>query len=318
MKTTLQQRITPATRTHSSSTAAASLRSSTQQWRQYASWSEPTLVLGSLTAFIYWFTKEDNHLGSGGRLQASLEGCHPPHQPWYHHSSHLHGYDHQSIRRGYQVYKEVCAACHGLKRIAFRHMVGAVHTEAEAKAEAAEREYEDGPNDDGEMFQRPGKLTDYLVGPYPNDQAGRLANNGALPPDLSNIVKGREGYEDYIFALLTGYSEPPAGIVIKGALHFNKYFPGGAIAMARNLYDELVEYEDGTPATTSQMAKDVTTFLAWSSYPEHDERKLSGFKYMVIAALMFGTTMYMKRHSWSYLKTQKFAYKPPSPITRRR
>ena len=114
--------------------------------------------------------------------------------------------------------------------------------------------------------------------PYANDNAARAANNGALPPDLSLIVKARHGGPDYIFALLTGYREPPAGVEIRPGLHYNPYFPGAAIGMAQQLFDGMVDYEDGTPATASQMAKDVTTFLNWAAEPEHDERKLMGLK----------------------------------------
>lgn len=121
-------------------------------------------------------------------------------------------FDSASIRRGFQVYQEVCSQCHSLKYIAFRNLVGVSHTEDEAKALAAEYEIEDGPDDKGEMFKRPGRLSDYLPLVYANDEQGRAQNGGALPPDLSCIVKARMGNEDYIFSLLTGYHEPPAGI----------------------------------------------------------------------------------------------------------
>ena len=121
----------------------------------------------------------------------------------------------------------------------------------------------DGPNDAGEMFDRPGKLSDRLPSPYKNEEEGRAANGGAYPPDLSLMVKSRHYGIDYIVALLTGYVEPPAGKTMLPGLHYNPYFPGGAIAMAKQLTDGQVEYEDGTPATESQMAKDVACFLAW-------------------------------------------------------
>ena len=120
---------------------------------------------------------------------------------------------------------------------------------------------------------RPGKLSDAFPSPYPNEEAARAANNGAFPPDLSYIVLARHGYENYIFSLLTGYQETPAGLVIGEGQYFNPYFPGGAISMAQALYDEAVEYSDGTPPIASQLAKDVTTFLAWCAQPEHDKRK---------------------------------------------
>jgi len=144
---------------------------------------------------------------------------------------------------------------------------------------AEENEYDTEPNDEGEIEKRPGKLSDYLPSPYKNDEAARAANNGALPPDLSLIVKARHGGANYIFNLLTGYpDEAPAGAVVPEGLNFNPYFPGTGIAMARVLYNELVEYEDGVEASTSQMAKDVTEFLNWAAEPEMDQRKKMGLK----------------------------------------
>lgn len=167
----------------------------------------------------------------------------------------------------------------------------------EAKTLAEENEYDTEPNDEGEIEKRPGKLSDYIPSPYKNDEAGRAANNGALPPDLSLIVKARHGGCNYIFSLLTGYpEEPPAGAVVQSGLNFNPYFPGTGIAMARVLYDGLVEYEDGTPATTSQMAKDVVEFLNWSAEPEMDDRKKMGWKVMVIGTTLFVMSVWVKRY----------------------
>lgn len=157
-------------------------------------------------------------------------------------------------------------------------------------------------------------MTDYFPDPYPNKEAARFANGGAYPPDLSLMAKARPKGIDYIFSLITGYSEPPAGIEIKGNLHFNKYFPGGAISMAQNLYDGIVEYEDGTPATASQMAKDVCTFLAWSASPELEERKQMMMKAFIVCSALTGLVFYIKRHRWSYLKSRQFVYKPNSKI----
>ncbi len=238
------------------------------------------------------------------------EQAHCTKYPWPH-DGLFSSYDHASIRRGYQVYKEVCSSCHGLKRIAYRHLVDVCMTTEQAKADAEAIEVTDGPNDEGEMFTRPGRLSDYLPNPYANDEAARAANGGALPPDLSLITKARHDGQNYVFSLLTGYSDPPAGVTIRGNLNYNKYFPGGAIAMARNLYDGLVEYEDGTPATASQMAKDVVTFLSWAAEPEHDDRKKMGAKVMIVCAALLVLTTYVKRHRWSYLKSTKFVYRPP-------
>ncbi|KAF9180398.1 cytochrome c1 [Haplosporangium sp. Z 767] len=242
----------------------------------------------------------------------AADGLHAPVYPWDH-KKNLATFDHAAIRRGYQVYKEVCAACHSLDRIAWRNLIGVSHTEAEVKAMAEEHEYTDGPNDVGDMFQRPGKPSDYMPKPYANEEQARAGNAGAYPPDLSLMIKARHGGADYVFSLLTGYQDPPAGVEIREGLNFNPYFPGGAIGMARVLYDGLVEYEDGTPATTSQMAKDVTIFLSWAAEPEMDERKKMGMKALTMLAVLTGLSVYLKRHKWAALKTRKILYNPPAP-----
>ena len=183
---------------------------------------------------------------------ASGDTIHAPSLPWAHYGM-FSAFDHGSIRRGHQVFKEVCASCHSLNHIAWRNLVGVCYTEEEVKALAAESDYIDGPNDVGDMYERPGKLTDLLPNPYANEAAARAANGGARPPDLSLITKGRIGYEDYIFALLTGYKDPPTGVTIREGLHYNPYFPGGAISMPAPLMNESVEYPDGTVATVSQV-----------------------------------------------------------------
>lgn len=170
----------------------------------------------------------------------------------------------------------------------------------------------DGPNDVGEYFMRPGKLSDYFPSPYPNEEAARAVNNGAYPPDLSWIVAARKGGEDYIFALLTGYCDPPAGVNLREGQYFNPYFPGGAIGMAQALYNEAMEYSDGTPATASQLAKDVSTFLKWASEPEWDTRKRMLIKAIGMFSILLGLSYYIKRHKWSILKTRKIAYYPKS------
>lgn len=200
----------------------------------------------------------------------------------------------------------MCSACHSLQRIPYRSLVGVTHTVDEAKAMAEENEYDTEPNDEGEIEKRPGKLSDYLPSPYKNDEAARAANNGALPPDLSLIIKARHGGVNYVFSLLTGYpEEPPAGAVVQSGLNFNPYFPGTGIAMARVLYDGLVEYEDGTPASASQMAKDVVEFLNWSAEPEMDQRKKMGMKVLIIATALFAISVWVKRYKWSPIKTRK-------------
>ncbi|XP_015250899.1 PREDICTED: cytochrome c1, heme protein, mitochondrial [Cyprinodon variegatus] len=243
-------------------------------------------------------------------VKASELELHPPNYPWSH-SGPLSSLDHSSIRRGYQVYKQVCSACHSMEYLAFRNLVGVSHTEDEVKAIAEEVEVVDGPDENGEMFTRPGKLSDYFPKPYPNPEAARAANNGALPPDLSYIVNARHGGEDYIFSLLTGYCDPPAGVSVREGLYYNPYFPGQAIGMAPPIYNEVLEYEDGTPATMSQVAKDVCTFLRWAAEPEHDQRKRMGLKLLMGAAILVPLLYYMKRHRWSVLKSRKIAYRPP-------
>jgi len=234
---------------------------------------------------------------------------HPPSMNWSH-TGPFNSLDHGSVRRGYQVYKQVCSACHSMKFISYRHLRDIAYTESELKTEAAEIRVMDGPNDQGEMFEREGKHTDYFPKPYPNDKAAAYANNGAVPPDLSYIALARHGGEDYIFHLLTSYCEAPAGVEVPEGQHFNPYMLGGKIAMAAPLYNEVIEYEDGTPATLSQLAKDVCTFLVWSASPEHDERKQIGIKAQIVCATMFMLVLYVKRHKWSVLKTQKIVFNP--------
>eukprot|EP00055_Hartaetosiga_balthica_P007278 m.24748 g.24748 ORF g.24748 m.24748 type:complete len:297 (+) comp5694_c0_seq1:72-962(+) len=240
-------------------------------------------------------------------ISATDLDLHPPSYPWSHNGM-FDALDHASIRRGHQVYQQVCAACHSLDRIAYRNLVGVCMNESEAKALAEESLFEDGPDDQGNMFKRPGKLADYLPAPYPNEEAARASNNNAYPPDLSLMIKARHGREDYVFSLLTGYREPPAGVDV-GDLYFNPYFPGQAIAMAPPLYDDQIEFEDGTPATMSQMAKDVVTFLTWTAEPEHDTRKRLGMKSLILLSFLAAGMFYMKRHKYSTLKSRIIRYK---------
>jgi len=259
-------------------------------------------------------------IGAGGALlligleksvNASDLELHPAKLEWSHNGT-FQALDHSSIRRGYEVYKQVCAACHSMRFIAYRNLVGVSHTEAEAKAEAEEIQVTDGPDESGNMFQRPGKLSDYFPNPYANEEAARAANNGAFPPDLSYITAARHGGEDYVFALLTGYCDTPAGVVLREGQYFNPYFPGGAISMAQALYNEAIEYEDGTPPTASQLAKDVCTFLKWAAEPEHDTRKQMALKAMFMFSMLFAITYYLKRHKWTVIKNRKLAFKPVS------
>lgn len=242
-------------------------------------------------------------------LLANDHGVLPPKFPWFH-EGYFSTLDHGSVRRGYEVYKQVCAACHSMRFTYYRHLVDVSHTEEEAKAEAAESQVTDGPNEEGNMFQRPGKLSDTFPAPYPNDEAAKAANNGALPPDLSLIAFARNNGANYLFSLLTGYMDPPAGVETKEGLHYNPYFNGGWIGMAKALYDDVIEYSDGTPATTSQLAKDVSEFLRWSAEKSHDEKKKLLLKVVLIFPPILMLFYGFKRRVFMVKKSQKIKYVP--------
>ncbi|EON66673.1 cytochrome c1, heme protein, mitochondrial [Coniosporium apollinis CBS 100218] len=295
-----------ASRTATRSASTSSTTAEASSWKSTAAGSAATAIAIGSIAWYYQLLGREAHA-----MTPQEEGLHPTQYPWEH-TKFYKTFDHQGLRRGFQVYREVCSSCHSLQRIPYRALVGTIMTVDEAKALAEENEYDGEPNDEGETEKRPGKLSDYIPSPYKNDEAARAANNGALPPDLSLIVKARHGGCDYVFNLLTGYpEEPPAGAVVQSGLNFNPYFPGTGIAMARVLYDGLVEYEDKTPATTSQMAKDVTEFLNWAAEPEADQRKKMGWKVMAIGGVLFALSVWVKRYKWSTIKTRKLVYNPP-------
>lgn len=226
-------------------------------------------------------------------------------------------YDRAATQRGYQVYKEVCSACHSMNLIKFRNLQDIGFSEAQVKALAAEYEIEDGPNDDGDMFTRKRTPSDPLPAPFPNAKAAAAANNGKAPPDLSLITKARaqggdsiikvsmkhpDGFTlgaDYVNALLTGYGEAPAGFEVPDGGNYNKYFPGGVIAMANPLAEDAVEFSDGTKASVDQMAHDVSIFLAWAAEPELEERKRLGIKVMLFLLVLTGMLFALKRRIWS-------------------
>ena len=246
------------------------------------------------------------------KVKAELS-IHPPKLPWSH-KGPLDSLDHSSIRRGYQVYKQVCSACHSMKFLAFRNLVDICYTEAEAKSMAEEEQVVDGPNMEGEMFTRPGKLSDYFPSPFANDAAAAAANNGAVPPDMSFISLARHGKEDYIFHLLTSYCDPPAGMELMEGQYFNPYMLGGSIAMAPPLYNDMIEYDDGTPATISQMSKDVSTFLVWAASPEHDMRKRMAIKALSMLSLLAIFSYYIKRHKWTVIKSRQLVFTPTNRV----
>ena len=208
-------------------------------------------------------------------------------------------YDRASAQRGFQVYKEVCAACHGLRLVSYRNLRELGLTEAQVAAIAAQFEIKDGPNDEGQMFERPGRPADRFRSPFPNDAAARAANNGALPPDLSVMTKARAGGADYLFALLTGYVDPPPGVTVMDGMHYNKYFPGHQIAMGPVLNPDQVEFADGTSATVEQMAHDVSTFLQWAAEPELEQRRALGVKIIIFLTILAGLTYAVKRKIWA-------------------
>ena len=212
-------------------------------------------------------------------------------------------FDREDLQHGFQVYKEVCSACHGVKRIRFRELSALGYNEDEIKAIAAEYQVTDGPDDMGEMYERDGRPSDAIPEPYANKQAARAANNGAYPPDLSLIVKARAGGADYIYSLLTGYEEEtPGGQVLPEGMHYNPYFPGGQIAMTAPLMEGIVTYSDGTSPSVSDMSRAVTTFLAWAAEPELESRKASGIEALIYLAV-FTILMYLvMRRVWGRLE----------------
>jgi ubiquinol-cytochrome c reductase cytochrome c1 subunit len=248
-------------------------------------------------------------IGQGGRFV----------EPTAEHEFHLHPkevhfasdgafgkWDMQQLQRGYQVYKEVCAACHSLKLVAFRDLAQLGYTEAEVKAAAAEWTVPGIDAVTGEPSTRPGVPTDYFPSPYPNDIAARAANNNAIPPDLSLIAKARHDGAAYTYSLLTGYRQQPAEVVERfpdvrtpPGLYYNPYFPNLNIAMPPPLADGQVTYADGTQATADQMAKDVSAFLVWTAEPTLVKRKQTGWA--VLGFLIFATILawLAKKQVWA-------------------
>lgn len=256
--------------------------------------------------------------GASAAMAAGGEQPKPPRQSWSW-SGPFGTFDRAALQRGFKVYKDVCAACHGLKYVAFRNLSdkgGPEFSEAQVKALAATYQVKDGPNDKGEMFERPGRAADYFPSPFPNEEAAK-ASLGGNPPDLSLIAKARtyergvllslvdlvtqyqEQGPDYLYALLTGYDEPPAGTKVADGLNYNTYFPGHMISMAKPLNADQVEYGDGTPQTVEQYAKDVTTFLMWAAEPKMEERKRIGAFFMLLMLVLAMFTYFTKKKIWS-------------------
>lgn len=211
-------------------------------------------------------------------------------------------FDRASAQRGFQVYKEVCSACHSMRLLSYRNLLDIGLSETEVRAIAASFQVTDGPNDEGAMFERPARLSDRFRRPFANDQAARAANNGALPPDLSVMAKARAGGADYIHALLTGYRDPPEGVTVMEGMHYNEYYPGHQIAMPSVLNDGQIEFADRTNASVDQMARDVSTFLAWAAEPELERRKQIGVKILIFLAILGGLAYATKRRIWADVK----------------
>ena len=217
-------------------------------------------------------------------------------------------FDRASLQRGYQVYTEVCASCHSMNLVSYRNLGepgGPEFSVEQVKAIAANFEVEDGPNSDGEMFTRPGRPSDKFVSPYPNVQAATAANGGAYPPDMSVLVKARKGGSDYIYSVLMGYEDPPAGFELEEGVYYNKYMDGQKIKMSNPLSEGIVTYADGTQASQAQMAKDVTTFFTWTAEPHLETRHKMGVK-VIIFLTIFTLLVYLSmRRIWSRIDSEK-------------
>ncbi|MCX2725855.1 cytochrome c1 [Roseibium salinum] len=250
---------------------------------------------------------------------AAGEGPHIDRQEWSF-AGPFGQYDRGQLQRGFKIYREVCSSCHGLRLVAFRNLAeegGPSFSEDQAKQIASEYTVIDGPNDDGEMYERPAILADKFPSPFPNEQAARAANGGAYPPDFSLLAKARAAHRgfpwfvfdaftqyqengpDYIYSLLTGYEEDPQGIEVPPGQYYNHSFiSGNFLAMAPPLFDELVEYTDGTPMTVDQYARDVSAFMMWAAEPHLEERKKIGFRVMVFLIVFAGLLYFTKRKIW--------------------
>jgi cytochrome c1 len=256
---------------------------------------------------------------------------HPPAQKWSF-AGPFGTFDRAQLQRGFKVYKEVCAACHSMEKLSFRNLTekgGPEFTLGQIRTLAATFTVKDGPNESGDMFERPARLSDRLPSIFANPEAAKAANNGAVPPDFSVIAKART-YErgfplwvidiftqyqeqgvDYITGILTGYEAPPHGVKVEDGLHYNKYFPGNKIAMINPLvalFDDAGKptdptfYTDGTPMTREQVARDVSAFLMWTAEPKMEERKQTGAKTILWLMLLAGLLYFTKKRIWSRLE----------------
>ena len=216
-------------------------------------------------------------------------------------------FDRSSLQRGYQVYTEVCSACHSMKYLSYRNLAeqgGPEFSKEQVKIIASQFEVIDGPNSEGEMFARLARPSDNFVGPYANDEAAKAANGGAYPPDMSVLVKARKGGASYIYSVLLGYDDPPPDISLDDGVYFNSYMSGKKIKMAKPLSEDLVQYSDGTQATEEQMAKDVVTFLAWAAEPKLEERHKLGFRAVLYLIIITILVYFSMKKIWSRIETK--------------
>ena len=235
-----------------------------------------------------------------GSARAAGEAAPPPDISWSF-DGPFGTFDRSALRRGLQVYEQVCAACHSLQYLHYRDLSrpgGPEFTKEEVEAIAAAYIVEDGPDEFGDLFERAALPRDRFVSPFPNDQAARAANGGALPPDFSLIVNARPNGANYLYGLLTGYADAPAGMEMTDVQHYNPMMSGGLIAMAPPLVDDLVEYADGTPANVENMARDITQFLAWAANPHLEERKRTGFQVLIWIAILVGLLYFATKRTW--------------------
>jgi len=217
-------------------------------------------------------------------------------------------FDRSSLQRGYQVYNEVCSSCHSMRLLSYRNLGekgGPEFSIEQVKAIAANFEVQDGPNEEGEMFSRPGRPSDKFVSPYPNIQAASAANGGAYPPDMSVLVKSRKGGANYMYSLLMGYDDPPSGFKLEEGVHYNKYMDGNKIKMAKPLLEGSVTYADGTSATEAQMAKDVTTFLTWASEPHLEARHKTGVRTIIFLIILTILVYLSMKRLWSRIDSEQ-------------
>nr|WP_246520028.1 cytochrome c1 [Ancylobacter lacus] len=246
-------------------------------------------------------------------------GAPKPHRESWTFAGPFGKFDRAQVQRGFQVFREVCSSCHAAHLFAFRNLAqpgGPEFSEAQAKTVAEAYKVQDGPNDAGDMFERPGRLSDHWPSPFPNEQAARASNGGAYPPDFSVLAKARtyevgfpgflidivrqyqEQGPDYIHALLNGYKDAPEGVTVPEGAYYNEYFPGHAIKMPPPLSADQVTYTDGTPQTVDQYSRDVTAFMMWLAEPHLEERKRIGFQVMIFLIVFAGLLYFTKKKVW--------------------